>query len=81
MSHDESPRSHAGCNEENTRLFDTSFMFHYRVFGGEGTVLVDCHYHSLLHFVHKLLHAIVRDENICRQFTNCLQTVALPKKL
>jgi hypothetical protein len=55
-------------------------MFHYRVFGCLGADLVGGRYHNLLHFVHKLLHTVAPDENVCRLFTNCLQTVTPRKK-
>lgn len=57
------------------------FMFHYRVFGCLGAVFGGRHYHNLLHFVHKLLHALAPSEWSCRPFTNCLQTVAPRKKM
>ena len=37
-------------------------MFHYRAFGCLGAVVAGGHYHNLLHFVHKLLHALVPGE-------------------
>lgn len=46
-----------------------------------GAVVAGGHYHNLLHFVHKLLHALVPGELSCRLFTNCLQTVAPRQKM
>jgi hypothetical protein len=65
---------------KSTNSSDTSFMFHYRVFGCLGAVVGGGHYHNLLHLVHKLLHVLAPSVNSCRPFTNCLQTVALHKK-
>ncbi len=55
-------------------------MFHYRVFRRLGADLVGGRYHKRLHFVHRLLHTVAPDENVCRLFTNRLQTVAPRKK-
>ncbi len=38
-------------------------------------------YHNWLHLVHKPLHTLAPGESSCRPFTNCLQTVALRKKM
>ncbi len=53
-----------------------SFMFHYRLLGCLGAILIAVRCSNLLHSVHKLLHALARRESGCRLFTNCLQIVA-----
>jgi hypothetical protein len=58
-------QSDAGVSQlpnEINHLVRRSFMFHYRVFGCLGAAVAGGHYHNLLHFVHKLLHALVPGE-------------------